>query len=322
MVFVDSLMYSMNVVVPVFLIVLIGFAVRKMGIVDDRFVDNGTKLTFKLALPLSIFRSIYSSEIGEIFNINLVVFAVSGIVILFLVLCLLMPLFIKDKAVCATVIQGIFRSNFLILGVPLAANMFGQEGLAPTTLLLGFAIPAFNLLAIVAFSVIVGDGHEEGSKLAKWGRIVLNILKNPLFLASVLGMLFSCFHIKLPTILEKTVSDIGSMATPLSLLVLGAQFDLKKVKSNLNMLVLTTLGRIVVVPLVVVGLGILLGYRSYELGAIFVLFSAPTAVSSYVMAENMGGDGDLAGQAILTTTFFSMFTITLGIYLLKVFGLI
>ena len=129
-------------------------------------------------------------------------------------------------------------------------------------------------------------------------------------------------RIKLPSVLDEAVSDIGAMATPLALLTMGAQFDVKKFKSSISVTMIAAFCRVIVSPVIVIGVGILLGFRGYELGALYVLFSAPTAVSSYVMAKNMGGNGNLASQVILVTTFLAMFTITFGIFLLKSFALI
>lgn len=317
----DSLVYSLNVVTPIFLLVLVGYALRHMKIMSGEFAEEGAKITFKLALPLSTFRSICNSDISQTFHPKLVLTAVAGIVGMFLLLCLIVPKLVKSRPQAATIVQGIFRSNFLILGVPMARNMFGEEGLGPTTLLLAFAIPAFNVLAIIAFTIMVEDHSSEvlGTRIRK---TIIEVLKNPLFCGAVLGIVFSLFQIRLPSILDKAVSDIATMATPLALLTMGAQFNITQFKSNIKISVAASFCRLVLCPCLVIGSGILLGFRGPELGAIFVLFSAPTAVSSYVMSKNMGGDGDLASQIILLSTFFSMFTITAGIYLLKSFALI
>ena len=317
----DSLIYSLNVVAPIFLLVIVGYFMRRLHLMSEAFAEEGAKITFKLALPLSIFRSIMTSDISQTFNGKLVFTTLGGIFGTFLILCLVVPRLIKDRPSAATVVQAIFRSNFLILGVPMARNMFGEEGMGSTTLLLAFAIPSFNVLAIVDFAIIANNDPSKsiGSRAA---HTFMEVLKNPLFVGAVLGIIFSLGRIRLPGILDSATSDIASMATPLALLTLGAQFDFQKFKSSINVTLIASFCRIIVCPAIIVGTGILLGFRSYDLGALFVLFSAPTAVSSYVMAKNMGGDGDLASQVILVTTFFSMFTITLGIYLLKSFALI
>ncbi len=317
----DSLIYSLNVVSPIFLLVIVGYALRHWKIMSGEFAEEGAKITFKLALPLSLFRSIYNTDIGQTFRPKLVITTVAGIIGMFLILCLTVPRLVKSRPQAATVVQGIFRSNFLILGVPMARNMFGEEGLGPTTLLLAFAIPTFNVLAIIAFTVMTGEqtGEVLGARIRK---TILEVLKNPLFCGALLGILFSLFHIRLPSILDKATADIAAMATPLALLTMGAQFNVQRFKSDIKISAAAAFCRLVLFPFLIIGTGILLGFRGPELGAMFVLFSAPTAVSSYVMSKNMGGDGDLASQIILVSTFFSMVTITAGISLLKAFAFI
>jgi len=317
----ENLMFSLNVVTPIFLLVIIGYILRRINWMSDRFAEEGARLVFNLALPCSVFRSIMNSDITQTFNAKLVFTTVGAIFGTFALLCLIVPRLMKDRADAATIIQAIFRSNFLILGVPMARNMFGEAGMGPTTLLLAFAIPSFNVLAIVAFALIANNDPSVslGQRTVK---AIVNVMKNPLFIGAVLGIIFSLFQLKLPTFFDEAVSDIGAMATPLALLTMGAQFDVKKFKSSISVTMIAAFCRVIVCPVVVIGIGILLGFRSYELGALYVLFSAPTAVSSYVMAKNMGGNGNLASQVILVTTFLSMFTITFGIYLLKCFALI
>lgn len=317
----DNFLYSINVVAPIFLLVLIGYLLRRIGWMSDNFAEEGARLVFNLALPCSVFRSVMNSDLSQTFNAKLVSITLCAIFLTFLIPSLIVPRFIRDRSDAATVVQGIFRSNFLILGIPMARNMFGEAGLASTTLLLAFAIPTFNVLAIVAFALIANNDPSVtiGQRAA---RTFVNVLKNPLFIGAVLGICFSLLPIRLPTILDKGIADIGAMATPLALLTMGAQFDLKKFQSSISMTMIAVVCRIIVGPVLVVGAGILLGLRGYELGALYILFSAPTAVSSYVMAKNMGGNGNLASQIILVTTFLSMFTITFGIYLLKCFALI
>ena len=317
----ENLAYSLNVVTPIFLLVIIGYILRRINWMSDRLADEGARLVFNLALPCSVFRSIMNSDISQTFNAKLVFTTVGAIVGIFAVLCLVVPKLMKSPSDAATIIQAIFRSNFLILGVPMARKMFGEAGMGPTTLLLAFAIPAFNVLAIVAFTLIANNDPSVGV-----GKRALNafvgVLKNPLFVGAVLGIIFSLMHLKLPVFLDEAVGDIGAMATPLALLTMGAKFDISKFKASISVTLIAAFCRIIVCPFVVVGIGILLGFRGYELVALYVLFSAPTAVSSYVMAKNMGGNGNLASQVVLVTTFFAMFTITFGIFLLKTFALI
>ena len=244
-------------------------------------------------------------------------FAVAAVLAVAGLLCLLLPRLERDRRAAASMIQGIFRGNFLLFGLPLALNMFGEEGVLPTALLLPVAIPLYNILAVVILTHF-GSG-EKGLAIKP---MLMGIIRNPLIIASVLGLLIGLLPVSFPEFLSAALEDIGATATPLALMMLGAQFDLSKLKGNLKKALACTAVRLLLVPGVVVTLAVLLGFRGPELGAIFILFCAPTAVSSYVMAQNMGADGDLAGQLVVLTTIFSGITLFAQTALLKGLSLI
>lgn len=210
----------------------------------------------------------------------------------------------------------------MLLGLPLAINLFGADHVASISMLLPFVIMEFNFLAVVILTLF--QEPEQGGKRQKLrvGRVLLDVAQNPLIIASFIGMLFSVFQIPLPLFLSRAVGDLGQIATPFALLLLGGQFDWKRLKGNLRLAGLATALRLVLVPAAFVAMGVWLGFRGEELGAILIVFCAPTAISSYVMAQNMGSDDELAGQLVLTTTLFSSVTIFLWVTVLRAMQLI
>ena len=223
---------------------------------------------------------------------------------------LLMPRFVHDPRKQGVMVQGIFRTNFAILGIPLMEAMFGQSGMAAVTLALPVVIPLNNVLAVVALASC--SGKKPSVK-----KLLRDILTNPLIVASALGGLLLLLHVQLPTMLEKVCSQIGGIASPLSLLVLGASLRWQGVKDNRRELCWTVLLKQAVIPFIMLCLAVLLGFRNEELGVMVILFGAPVAVSSYPMAEAMGGDGPLAASQVVLTTIFSMGTLFVLIYLGK-----
>jgi len=215
-----------------------------------------------------------------------------------------------------------FLLPFSTAGLPLAINLFGADHVASISMLLPFVIMEFNFLAVVILTLF--QEPEQGGKRQKLrvGRVLLDVAKNPLIIASFIGMLFSVFQIPLPLFLSRAVGDLGQIATPFALLLLGGQFDWKRLKGNLRLAGLATALRLVLVPAAFVAMGVWLGFRGEELGAILIVFCAPTAISSYVMAQNMGSDDELAGQLVLTTTLFSSVTIFLWVTVLRAMQLI
>lgn len=314
-------LYSFNTVAPLILVVAVGFLLKKLRMVNDAFINKANKVCFQVAFPLQLFRNIYDADFSADFRPKLVLFTLLGVLATALLLCLLAPRFLKGRPTCGAFIQGVFRSNFLLLGLPLAINLFGEDHVAAISMLLPFVIMEFNFLAVVILTLF-RESDEGGRQKLYIGRAALDVIKNPLIIASFLGMLFSIFQIPLPLFLSRAVGDIGQIATPFALLLLGGQFDWKRLKGNLSLASVATALRLVVVPAIFVALGVWLGFRGEELGAILIVFCAPTAISSYVMAQNMGSDDVLAGQLVLTTTLFSSVTIFLWVTVLRALQLI
>lgn len=314
----DNLIFSCNVVIPVFIVIGIGYFVKSIGLVDDKFINDAIKFNFRVGLSTLIFKNIYTAKISSVFDPKLLVFVFLCIVGTVVVLWLTVPLFVKDKRKASALIHTIYRSNFLLLGVPLATNMFGESNIGPICLLLPVAIPTYNFFAVL----ILASFDENNSGRGRIKSTIVNIIKNPLIIGSAAAILLQLFSIKIPAFLENSISCVASIGTPLALITLGAQFNFKKAIGNLKYSVAATIGRLIIVPGIVITLSIILGFRGYELGGIFILFSSPSAISSYIMAKEMHSDSELTGDVVVLTTLLSMFTIFGGVYLLKTFSLI
>jgi len=226
---------------------------------------------------------------------------------------LFIPKIVSDRRKCGSMVQGIFRSNYIILGIPIVANMFGEEHMASASALVPISIIVFNFLAVMVLSYF---SREKDVNAFSWD-MVKNIITNPLIIASLIGVIYEMLPVKLPNILYKPISDLASIATPLALLTVGGQFEFKTVISNKKELSIAVIGRLIVVPLIFLSIAIMLGYKGADLAPLIVLFGGPTAVSSYVMAKDMDCDSDLAAQIIIFTTLFSMASLFGWVFLLK-----
>ena len=315
----ENLLFSINAVFPVFLIVALGYFLRRKQIINNNFVDISTKIGFQFALPCLLFRQIYQLDLQKSFQPKLIGFAVAGTLIVVLLSMLIVPHFIKNKTQQGAFIHCVYRSNYAIIGLPLAINILGEEGAVPTALLLPFVVPLYNILAVIIFTLYAPKQNRQKIDLKK---LFLDILKNPLIIGCMLALFVAGFHIPMPAMLTKSVGYLADLATPIAMLALGGQFDFAKAWGNIKISGTATFLKLVISPLIFVSLAVLLGFRGPELGAVFVLFCASTAVSSYVMAKNMHSDEELCGQIVLLTTFFSPFAIFLGTFVLKSFSLI
>lgn len=318
-----SFIYSLNAILPIFILVALGFVLKKTKLLSEAFFSASEKLVFKLALPVMLFLEVSGAELSDDFIAPLVIYCSLGIIVLFFTLCLIVPIFVKDNAKRGALIQGIYRSNFAILGIPLAENMFGDVGRTNIAFVIPFAIILFNILAVVLLTVFAPDEEKKNiSAAAVVKDIIFNILKNPLIIAVVLGIPFMLFKWLLPAAADKTLNYIGALSTPLALMSLGANCDAGEFKNRLGQSIIGALCKTVAVPAVTVFVAAIIGFRNDQLGTVFILFGAPTAVTSYIMAKQMKSDYILAGQILLFSTAMCLGTIFAGAFILKYTGLI
>lgn len=313
----QNLIFSINAVAPIFMIVFFGVLLKKKGLINDNFTSTSTNLVFKIALPALLFRDVAKTDITSVFDINLILFVIIGTILQLLVFWISSSTFIKDKAVLGAFVQGSFRSNFAIIGLPLAYNLFGQAGFTKCAVVLPFTIPLYNVLAIILLTVTSHDTVSSSNK-----GIITSIIKNPLILAIISAFPFSYFQVQLPDVASKTIEYLAAVAIPLALLGMGGSFSFAGVKKNIGLSLSATLLKIIVSPLVFTLLAFYLGFRNEALGAVFILFGSPAAVTSYIMARAMKSDSDLAASIVLLTTLGSILTLFAGIFIFKTIGII
>ncbi len=311
----ENLILSFNIILPLFLCIALGYFLRRIKLLSDETVQALNKLTFKVFLPVYLFNNVYSTNLSQAWNGKLVLFSVLGVVGLFLLLLLVIPLLEKDPKKRGVMIQGIFRSNFALFGLPLAISLCGEEKSGPTALLVALIVPVYNVLAVLALEIYRG-GKPNILKILK------GIVTNPLIIASLIGVILNVLPFSLPESIVKACSDIGKVATPLSLVALGGSFVISEVRKNLRPLLIVLLGKLIISPLLLVAIAVLLGFRDETLVPVMIMFGAPIAVSSYPMAQQMDGDGELAGQLVVLSSALCILTIFLWIFALKQLGLI
>ena len=311
----ENLIIAFNVVLPLMLCILLGYFLRRIGMVQDALRQGMNSLCFKVFLPFYLFNSIYTTDVSAAFNGKLMLFCCAAMTAWFALLMLVIPRIEKANPRRGVIIQAIFRSNFALFGLPMAESLCGAERMGPTSLLIGVCVPLVNVLAVITL-----ESFRGGKPSVK--KMLLGIAKNPLIIASVLGVAFNLLEIPLPSAVSKTIVDLGRVATPLSLVALGASFTFASVAGFRRQLMIGVAGKLVLSPLIMVSLGVLLGFRAETLVPVLILFGAPTAVSSFPMAQQMEGDGELAASLVVFTSALSILTIFLWVFALKTLALI
>ncbi len=306
----SNLLFSANVVVPLMAVMLIGYVARYLKIINDTTVSECNTLAFKVFLPILLFNNARNASSGALSDVNIFIFIALCIVIAFAVATFIILYIEKDNRKRGVMIQGICRSNYALFGVPLVTLLLPDSDLALVSVLIALVIPMYNILSVIVLTYF-------GTKNFDVPSMVLALVKNPLIIATTAGILLMLFKVKLPDMIDTTLLNIGDIASPFALFMLGARFDFSQLKRIGKQLWIVCAGRLLIIPIIVMPIAIVLGYRSVELAAIMAIFCAPTAASSYVMAEKMGGDGDLASAIVVFTSLLSIFSMFVTIYLLN-----
>lgn len=311
----ENLILSFNVIAPLFFLMVIGYVlVHHTKLADKELCSKANALVFKVFLPCMLFKNIYQSDIKTQMQGELCLFAAGSLFVLFLLLCLVVPKVVKQENQQGVVIQGIFRSNYVIFGVAIVEKMYGPENTVTAAILSAILVPMYNFLAVIALSVF-GEKRERD-----WKKVIGNIVKNPLIIASVLGIVFSYVGIQLPQAVETTIGDLAKLATPIAFLILGGDFDFSKVRGNLKIAWGVIFVKMIVLPLLAIPIVIGMGYRDADLLSALLAYQTPVAVSSYIMAQQAGADEQLAGQLVVFSSALSIVTLFVTIFILRQTG--
>ena len=317
----ENLIYCVNTVVPIFILVFLGQLFLRIGLLDKAFFDRAEKFVFKVALPCSLFISVHNADAGTAFEPLLMIFCAVYTLLNALIPTVIVPLFIKDNPRRGAFIQGVYRSNFAILGIPLLKQMYPETGEAVAASVIPIAIPAFNILAVVLLTVFSPE-EKKASIGATLKKAIIGVLKNPLIIGVALGMPFMLTSLTLPKILYTGVKYMGDLCTPLALMCLGASINFAAFKGKIGLASLAAFFKIVVSPAVALTVAALLGMRAEQLGTVLIMFGGPMAVSGYIMAKNMKSDHELAAQILLISTLFCILTVFIAVYILKSLALL
>lgn len=314
----DNLIFSLNATVPIFLVMVAGWLLRKQGMLTDGFCTAAEKFNFQVTLPAMLFLDLASIDIRRDFDLRYTLFCAGATTICFGAIWVGARLLLRDRYSVAAFVQASFRGSAAVMGVAFISNIYGSSGMAPMMIL--SSVPLFNIFSVLV--LVLEDPEHRQSGAAAIRKALIGICKNPIILGILAGTLASLTGFQFPTMIHKGIESLAAMATPLALIVVGAGFEgrsaLKKMGPTLGAACL----KLVVQPLVFLPVAAMMGFTGDKMIAILVMLAAPTTPSCYIMAKNMGGDHVLTSSAIVATTLLSAFTMTFWIWALKSFGLL
>lgn len=315
----ENFIYSINVTMPIFLVMVIGYISKQIGMLNDNFVTVANKFNFKVTLPFMLFKDIAGVDIKAVFDIKYVLFCAIVSTICFWVVWGTAKLLVRDKTIRGAFVQSSFRGSAAVMGLAFIQNIYGSSAMGP--LMIVSAVPLYNIFSVIVLTFEANDstGIDKKAKIRQAG---INICKNPIILSILAGLIVGLLEIQFPTLVNKTVSNVAQMATPLALITIGAGFEGRKALAKIAPTMAASMIKLVLQPLVFLPVAAWMGFSGEKMIAILIMLASPTTPSCYIMAKSMNNDEVLTASVIVTTTLMAAFTLTGWIFLLKTLGYI
>lgn len=313
----NNLIFSLNATLPLFIMMVVGYILRKIGYMDEHGTSQMNKLVFKVFLPALLFMDLAGEDFKAIWDSEMVLFCF-GATIFSIIISALISLMDKDKAERGEIIQGSFRSGAATLGIAFMLNIY-DNATAAALMIIG-SVPLYNIMSVIILSVTAQSGVKDKTKLIKM--TAYNLVTNPIILSILAGLLWSVLKLPMPVIMSKSVTYLGNVASPLALIVLGSEFELKAAKEKIKEISVVSFCKLILFCLIFLPVAILLGFRDEKLVAILIMLGSGTTTSSFIMAKNMGHEGVISSSVVMITTLLMAFTMTLWLYILRSLGFI
>lgn len=313
----SNFLFSINVTIPIFLVMVLGYFLRRIGMLNDNFVTVANKFNFKVTLPVLLFRDLSTVDIAAVFDAKYVLFCAFATSVGFWGTWAIAKLCLKNKSLVGAFTQAAFRSSAAVMGLAFIQNIYGQSTMG--SLMIIGAVPLYNIYSVLVLT-FEGDYPEGERDTGKIKQAGINILKNPIIIAIILGLIAGLLHNPLPQLVNSAVDNVAKMATPLALIGLGAGFEGKKALAKIKPTLGAAFIKLVAQAAVFIPIAAALGFRGEKMVALVVMLAAPATPSCYIMAKNMHNDGVLTASIVVATTLLASVTLTAWIFLLRMIG--
>ena len=305
---------AVKAIVPLFLLILTGTYIRWRKLLTDTEIRHVNGMVFEIFFFCMMFHNLYITSLDQAVRPKLILFSVAAVFAVIAIAAVFAMRLTPDNKTRGAMIQAIYRSNFVLLGIPMVENIFGREALAVPTMMIAIVVPIFNIMGVFILETFRGDGTFSLKTT------LLNVLKNPMIVGAIFGFFFLFTGIRIPDFIEKPIAQLSYCTSPVALLILGASFKIGTLGNDVRDLAIIVASRLLVVPGVILRLAMLMGIRGIEFVTLISIFATPCAVASFAMAQQLGSNAELAGNAVVVSSALSCFTLFFWIVLFQVFG--
>ena len=316
----ENVLFSLNSTLPLFFVMVLGYMLYQKKFLSDGFVAGANKFVFYVALPVQLFRDLGSTDVRATFDGAYVLFCFAVTLGSILTLWALAKLCLRNKSLVGEFVQVCYRSSAAILGSAFLQSIYGDASMS-SLMILG-SVPLYNVMAVVILTLESPDAAQTGSMAAKLKKSVRGIVTNPILLGIAAGFAWSLLGLPMPAMLNKTLSNVAGLTSPLALLVIGAGFKGRKALGYLRPTAAATVVKLMLLPALFLPLAVHFGFTDEKLVALLVMLGSISTPACYVMAKQMGHEGVLTGSVCVTTTLFSAFSLTFWLFVLRSFGCI
>ena len=316
----DNILFSLNSTLPLFFVMVLGYVLYQKKFLSDGFVAGANKFVFYVALPVQLVRDLGSTDVRATFDGAYVLFCFAVTLVSILTLWALAKLCLKNKSLVGEFVQVCYRSSAAILGSAFLQSIYGDASMS-SLMILG-SVPLYNVMAVVILTLESPDAAQTGSMAAKLKKSIRGIVTNPILLGIAAGFAWSLLGLPMPAMLNKTLSSVAGLTSPLALLVIGAGFKGRKALGYLRPTAAATVVKLMLLPALFLPLAVHFGFTDEKLVALLVMLGSISTPACYVMAKQMGHEGVLTGSVCVTTTLFSAFSLTFWLFVLRSFGCI
>lgn len=307
----DSLIVAVNAIFPICLMIGLGYLLKMKKMLSKSSLKEMNKMVFKILIPLSLMQSMITTDLKEVSDIRFILFTIIAILAMIVCSMFVVRMVTKDPAKQGVMVQGLYRTNYVLLGLPICEALCGAENLGLASLMVSIVVPFYNFLAVLILQ------HYANKSSSLWKTFV-EILKNPMISACLIGVCIRFIGIPYTGFFKATVSKLAACGTPVALVVLGGLFEFKSFKKNFKEVAFVVIGKLIVYPAIILAIAIFMfNIKDVPLVILLVILAGPVAVSSAPMADLMGLDGDLAGEIVFSTSLACLITLFCWIVILK-----
>lgn len=314
----ENLIFCLNATIPVFLVMVVGYVLKNIGLLDDHFVKTLNSFNYKVTLPMLLFKDISQADFSQVWDTRYVLFCFFVTLFCIVASWIGARLFFHSADLRGEFVQAAYRSSAAVLGIALIQNIYGDSTIAP--LMIIGTVPLYNAAAVVVLSF--NGPNAQGMDRTAVKKTLKDILTNPIILGILLGILFSLLPFSIPAIAAKTVNNLAVLASPLALIGLGAGFEGKKALACIKPTIACSVIKLLVWPALFLPLAAWMGFADQKLIALLIMLGSPTTASCYIMAKNLKHEGTLTSSVVVSTTFLSSVTLTFWLFVLRSCGLI